>query len=421
MKTTHTFGIQFILRTGKKDKTKGIVYARITVEARRAELSLKKRMAVDDWNNNRGIARGSGIEAKKFNSYLEQVRAQLTEAYRELQVSKQRVTPENIKALYLGDSFNDHTLMELVKYHNNTQKNILAPGTIKNYYTTKKYIERFLKKKFKATDFYLVQINYKFITDFEIFMRNFKPLDHQMPLGNNGVMKHLERFRKIVNLGQRLGWIAQNPFESYKLHFTRNERGFLSEKELATIENKTFAIERLRTVRDIFVFGCYTGLSYIDAINLGPDEISLGVDGQYWIFSNRQKTKTTVKIPLLPKALDILNKYKKHPKSVNRDKIFPLISNQKLNGYLKEIADICGIKKHLTFHLARHTFATTITLSNGVPIETVSNILGHKSISTTQIYAKVLEKKISKDMDKLREVISNKQRFLIGLIFLIFL
>ncbi len=408
MKTTHTFGIQFILRTGKKNKTKGIVYARITVEARRVELSLKKHLAVDDWNKNRGIAKGSGVEVKKFNSYLEQVRAQLTEANRELQVNKQLITPESIKAIYLGDSFDDHTMMELVKYHNNTQKNILAPGTMKNYYTTKKYIERFLKKKFKATDLYLVQINYKFITDFEIFMRNFKPLDHQMPLSNNGVMKHLERFRKIINLGQRLGWTVQNPFESYKLHFTRNERGFLSEKELTTIENKMFAIERLRTVRDIFVFGCYTGLSYIDAINLSPSEISLGIDGQYWIFSNRQKTKTSVKIPLLPKALNILNKYKKHPKSVNRNKIFPLISNQKLNVYLKEIADICEIKKHLTFHIARHTFATTITLSNGVPIETVSNILGHKSISTTQIYAKVLEKKISEDMKYLEYKLINK-------------
>jgi integrase/recombinase XerD len=403
MKTTHTFGIQFILRPGKKDKSKGIIYARITVETRRAEISLKKTMAVDDWNNNRGIVKGSGLEAKKFNSYLEQVRSQLTDAYRELQVNRQQVTPENIKALYLGDSFDDHSLIELTDYHNETQKSVLAPGTMKNYYTTQKYIQRYLKKKFKVSDIYLVQINYKFITDFEFFLRNYEPPDHQKPLGNNGIMKHLERFRKIVNFGQKLGWITQNPFESYRLRFIRSERGFLTEKELSAIERKVFAIERLRTVRDIFVFGCYTGLSYIDAINLGPDEISLGIDGQYWIFSDRQKTNTRVKMPLLPKALKILNKYKKHPKSVNRNKIFPLISNQKLNGYLKEIADICGIKKNLTFHLARHTFATTITLSNGVPIETVSNILGHKSISTTQIYAKVLEKKISEDMKTLRQ------------------
>ena len=405
MKTTHTFGIQFILRSGKKDKTKGIIYARITVETQRAELSLKKTMAVDDWNNNRGIVKGSGLEAKKFNSYLEQVRSQLTDAYRELQVNKQLVTPENIKAIYLGDSFDDHSLIELIDYHNKTQKSVLAPGTIKNYYTTQKYIQCFLKKNFKASDIYLVQINFKFVSDFEFFLRNHKPFDHQKPLGNNGIMKHLERFRKIINLGQKLGWIIQNPFGPYKLRFIKNERGFLTEKELTAIENKIFAIERLSAVRDIFVFACYTGLAYIDAINLGPDEISLEPDDQYWIFLNRQKTKTRVKIPLLPKALNILNNYKNHSKSVNRNKIFPLISNQKLNGYLKEVADICGIKKRLTFHLARHTFATTITLSNGVPIETVSKMLGHTSIKTTQGYAKIVDEKISKDMKKLKAIL----------------
>jgi integrase/recombinase XerD len=405
MKTTHTFGIQFILRPGKKDKSKGIIYARITVETRRAEISLKKTMAVDDWNNNRGIVKGSSLEAKKFNSYLEQIRAQLTEAYRELQVNKQQITPENIKALYLGDSFDDHSLIELTDYHNETQKSILAPGTMKNYYTTQRYIRRFLKKNFKASDIYLVQINFKFISDFEFFLRNHKPLDHQKPLGNNGIMKHLERFRKIINLGQKLGWINQNPFESYRFRFIKSERGFLTEKELSAIENKVFNIERLKTVRDIFVFGCYTGLSYIDAINLGPDEISQGIDSQYWILSDRQKTNTKVKIPLLPKALKILNEYKKHPKSVNRNKIFPLISNQKLNGYLKEIADICGIKKNLTFHLARHTFATTITLTNGVPIETVSKMLGHTSLQTTQIYARIVDRKISEDMNRLKAML----------------
>ncbi|WP_159523783.1 site-specific integrase [Sunxiuqinia indica] len=402
MKTTHTFGIQFIVRTGKRDKGKGIVYARITVETRRIEISLKKTVAVDEWNKARGMAKGSGTEAKKFNSYLEHVRSMLTDAYRELQINKQEITPENIKALYLGDSFDDHSLMELVDYHNTTQTSVLSPGTMKNYFTTKRHLDRFLEVKFKTADIYLVQINYKFITDFEYFLRNYKPLDHQRPLNNNGVMKHQERFRKMINLGYRLGWITQNPFDSYKLRFRKVDRGFLTEKELYVIENKKFGIERLQTVRDVFVFSCYTGLSYIDAINLRPDEINLGIDGQYWIFSKRQKTGTKLKIPLLPKALEISIKYRKHPKSVSRDKVFPLMSNQKINSYLKEIADLCGIRKNLTFHLARHTFATTVTLSNGVPIETVSNVLGHKSISTTQIYAKVLEKKISEDMGKLQ-------------------
>lgn len=176
-------------------------------------------------------------------------------------------------------------------------------------------------------------------------------------------------------------------------------------RKLIAIENKIFVIERLRAVRDIFVFACYIGLSYIDSINLGPDEISLEPDDQYWIFLNRQKTNTKVKISLLSKALNILNNYKNNPKSVNRNKIFPLISNQKLNGYLKEVADFCGIKKRLTFHLARHTFATTITLSNGAPIETVSKILGHTLIITTQVYAKNVDEKISKDTKKLKAIL----------------
>ncbi|WP_423129395.1 site-specific integrase [Gaoshiqia sp. Z1-71] len=219
-------------------------------------------------------------------------------------------------------------------------------------------------------------------------------------------MKHQERFRKMINLGFRLGWVTQNPFDSYKLSFRKVDRGFLTEKELKVIENKKFEIERLETVRDIFVFSCYTGRSYIDAINLRTDEINRGIDSQYWIFSRRQKTDTKLQIPLLPKALNIYKKYREHPKSVSRDKVLPLISNQKLNSYLKEIADLCGIKKNLTFHLARHTFATTVTLSNGVPIETGSQILGHKSISTTQIYAKVLEQKISEDTGKLKLILS---------------
>ncbi|KOH46071.1 site-specific integrase [Sunxiuqinia dokdonensis] len=402
MKTTHTFGIQFIIRTGKKDKDTGLVYARITVETRRIEISLKKTIAVEEWNKARGMAKGFSPEAKKFNSYLEHVRSQLTDAYRELQINKEKITPENIKALFLGDS-DEHTLIELVDYHNTTQTSVLSPGTMKNYRTTKKYLQRFLKSKFKSSDIYLVQINYKFITDFEYFLRNYQPLDHHKPIGNNGVMKHQERFRKMINLGFRLGWITQNPFDSYKLSFRKVDRGFLTEKELHNIETKELGIERLQTVRDIFVFSCYTGLSYIDAINLRPDEINLGIDGQNWIFSKRQKTNTKLRIPLLPRALDIYKTYRRHPKSISRDKVFPLFSNQKLNSYLKEIADLCGIKKNLTFHLARHTFATTVTLSNGVPIETVSQVLGHKSISTTQIYAKVLEQKISHDMEELRK------------------
>lgn len=410
MKTTQTFGIHFILRTLKNDKESGLVYARITVNTKRIEVSLKKTIPINDWNPSKGALKGNGIDAKKFNRYLELMRAQITEAYRELQINKAEITPDKIKSLFMGESVDSHTLLELVDYHNTTQATTLAPGTLKNYFTTKRYLERFVKKQFSKSDVDLMRLNFKFITDFEFFLRNFQPIDHQRPLDNNGVMKHMERFRKMTSWGIKLGWLNQNPFENYKLKFKRSERGFLTETELQAIENKKFGIERLVQVRDMFIFGCYTGLSFTDANNLSPREIQIGMDGNKWIISKRQKTDTSLKIPLLPQAMEIIEKYSNHPKSLNRNKVFPLISNQKINSYLKEIADLCGIKKNLTFHIARHTFATTVTLNNGVPIETVSKVMGHTSLKTTQIYAKILDHKISDDMGQLKQrLIKNKQ------------
>ncbi|WP_424001367.1 site-specific integrase [Maribacter sp. IgM3_T14_3] len=201
----------------------------------------------------------------------------------------------------------------------------------------------------------------------------------------------------------KLGWMLSDPFANFHAKFIKTERGFLSLLELQEIEKKNFTIPRLQLVRDLFVFSCYTSLSYIDAINLSADNIRIGIDGELWIYYNREKTTKPIHIPLLPKALDIIEKYKDNSKSIAQGRVFPKISNQKLNSYLKEIADVCGIEKNLTFHIARHTFATTVTLSNGMPIETVSKLLGHSKIATTQIYAKVIERKVSDDMDRLRK------------------
>ena len=180
-------------------------------------------------------------------------------------------------------------------------------------------------------------------------------------MANNGVMKHLERFRKMVTMAVKMEWIDRDPFEKYQLKFHRVEREFLSAEELIRIENKEFKIVRLQWVRDLFVFSCYTGLAYIDTMNLTPGNITLGIDGEYWISTCRQKTDQPVRVPILPRAWEIIEKYHTHPRSLQKGTIFPNISNQKLNSYLKEIADLCGIEKNLTFHLARHTFATTIT------------------------------------------------------------
>jgi site-specific recombinase XerD len=260
----------------------------------------------------------------------------------------------------------------------------------------------FLKGKLKRDDISLSELNYRFITEFEYFLRKHKPVDHQRPMENNTVMKHIERLRKMIKLAVRMEWIEKDPFTAHKAKFIKVQRGYLSQEELELIEQKEFSIERLQQVKDLFVFSCYTGLAYIDAISLKSADIRKGIDGGEWIFTARQKTDVPVQVPLLGKASEIIAKYKDHPKTKVSGTVFPIISNQKLNSYLKEIADLCGINKNLTFHLARHTFATTVTLTNGVPIESVSKMLGHSDIRTTQIYAKVVEMKISEDMTKLQ-------------------
>ena len=287
-------------------------------------------------------------------------------------------------------------------------KNTLAPGTLKNYGATENYLKRFLAAKHKTDDIKLKDITSKFVFDFEYYLRTSKPIEHHNPLSNNGVMKHMERFKKLINLALKIEWIEKNPFRNFTPKFDRVEREFLTEAELTKIKEKDFG-RRLEQVRDIFVFSCYTGLSFIDVANLSEENIIIGMDGEKWISTHRQKTFNKVFLPLLPQAEAILEKYKDNPQAQHRGVLLPAASNQKTNSYLKEIADLCEIKKKLTFHIACHTFATTVTLTNGVPIETVSKMLGHTKLATTQIYAKVVENKIGTDMAALKKRLSNNE------------
>ena len=280
---------------------------------------------------------------------------------------------------------------------------------MKNYYTTEKYLNKFLAQKLKVNDIYLKQLNYRFIIDFEHFIRNYKPKKERRTLTNNGVMKHLERFKKMINLAIKLEWLVKNPFSQFQLKFDKYDRQYLSERELQLIENTNFTSERLERVKDMFIFSCYTGLSYIDVKQLTQHQIVRGIDNNYWIYTKREKTNEMVKVPILPKALVIIDKYKTIAQEIDSELLLPLYSNQKTNSYLKEIAKQCGIPKNITFHVARHTFATTVFLSNGVPIETVSKLLGHIKLTTTQIYARVLEHKISEDIDNLLKRFEKKK------------
>lgn len=396
MKEKQTFGIQFV---GRKSRAKNLtLFARITINSAVSEISLKQSIATKDWNSVSGSGKGRKTEIKELNRFLDQVRTRLNNIYRELLVDGDLPTPVMVKNHFLGIEEQGKSILDAFEYHKKVAVGDLSDNTLKHYKTTEKYVKEFLIVQFKTTDAYLKAINYKFITDFEYFLRNRKPVDHQKPMQNNGVMKHIERFRKVINLAQNLDWLKTDPFRNYQIKFKKVEVGYLEPDELKKIENAVFKLERLDFTKDIFVFSCYTGMAYIDVMQLTPLEIHLGNDGNHWIISSRQKTGNPLRIPILPKAWSIVEKYIDHPRSQFNGTVFPVISNQKLNSYLKEVADFCNISKNLTFHLARHTFATTVTLSNGVPIETVSKMLGHTSLKTTQIYARIVDSKIWDDM-----------------------
>lgn len=397
MKTSNTFSVLFWLKQANAKNGKASLYARITVNGKRAELSLKRKLSISDWDSNKSRLKGLSDEAKMVNNYMKQVNSRLFESYQKLTLENKLVTSSIIKASFLGEAENQYALSDIIDYHNEHMKSTLRWGTQKNYFTTHKYIFLFLKQEHKTTDIFLSELSYKFIIDFERYLRQ------QKSMGNNTVMKHIERLRKMVGLAHRMEWMDRDPFIKFEAKYERKERTFLSKEELQKIVDKSFSIPRLQLIKDLFVFSCYTGLCYGDVMNLAVNDLCIGIDGKQWIHSQREKTSVPIKIPLLSKALVIIKKYETHPNTEIKQTLFPTISNQKLNSYLKEIADVCGIRKNLTFHIARHTFATTVTLSNGVPIETVSKLLGHRKITTTQIYAKVIERKVSEDMQRLEQ------------------
>jgi site-specific recombinase XerD len=405
MNNTPTFGSQFILRHKSKQSEMAGIYLRITVNNQKIEVSTKLQCPKILWDNNKQRVKSDGkFNHHQVNRHIENIKAKILSIYQDLRIKEQLITATTIKNAFIGNTDIGRTLSCIIDYHYITQKDHLNKYTFAHYKTTAKYLRLFLRNKRKVDDIYLKHIDYQFICDYEAFLRAHQPLTSGMKeLAHNSIMRHMARLRTYINLAIKLGWIQHYPFKAYPLSYKHGTRKHLTQQQLDTLRFKDFSIKRLQLTKDLFIFSCYTGLAYSDVMQLTPDHILKGIDGNNWIHTTRKKTHNTVRIPLLPVAEQIIFKYKDNPKSVYRNALFPKISNQKLNSYLKEIADVSGIKTNLTFHVARHTFATIVTLSNGVPIETVSKILGHTKITTTQIYAKVLENKISEDMNMLRQ------------------
>lgn len=409
MNKRSTFRILFFLRKDRSNsKEEAAIYGRITINSKRAEFAVNRFIDPLKWDSKAHRSKGRTPKSKELNLYLDSRANEIYEKHRELLDRNIPLTAISLRNAYQNLSESSTTLISLFKEHNKQMKERVhkeyAPGTMTRYDTALSHVEEFMLKKKKISDINLSEIDLKFITDYEHFLKTVRDCS------NNTTLKYIRNLRKIVNIALANDWISKDPFINFKRSMKEVDRTFLTQEELEKIEIKIFKSDRLKEIRDVFIFSCYTGYAFAEVHKLTWDNVVIGIDGEKWVHTSRTKTDISENIPLLPKPLEIINKYKKHPLCEITGKLLPVRSNQKYNEYLHEIEGLCGINKSLTSHVARHTFATTITLNNDVPIETVSKMLGHSNLATTQHYARILEKKVSLDMQKLKGKLNDKSK-----------
>ena len=394
-----TFSILFIMQKGKPNaQGNAPIFARITVNHQMTHLATRYYLPADRWLPKEGRTIGRTKEEKEINAYLDNLRGLIYSKYNEMFLAGEQVTARKLKCRLISKDEKAMTLLDLFDDYIKDYSKLVGVSKTKKtcdrYILTRNRIEEFMASEYNHTDIAVNDVNPKFINGFDIFLRT------RYKVSNNYAMKMIQRFRTIYQVAIDNGWANKNPFSSFKLRFENTERGYLTMEELTLLMNKQITSKRLEQIRDVFVFSCFTGLAYCDAQALTAEHIINGPNNSPWLRTHRKKTSTPVDVPLLEVPLQILAKYE----GCNANgKLLPIPTNQKCNDYLKEIAALCGIEKRLTFHLARHTFATTVTLTNGVPIESVSKMLGHRSLKTTQVYAKIVHNKLAEDMSKLSD------------------
>lgn len=409
MKRNQKFKVQFYLKKQKTKNGDAQLYIRIVVDLKRAEIATTHYIPISAWNQKTRKVKPSFTKATFLNAYIDKVINDINQIFIQEASLGNIVSSVDIKNKYLGvdEKPTQKTILDARDYHNTKMEDKVRIGqTAKKTYTryviTKKKVKAFMKHQYKTNDMLLSDLRLRFATELEHYLLT------QDNLHINTAHKYIKNIKTVLNMAVGLDWISSNPFNNFRCTYIAPKREVLTQEEIDRIRFKEISIKRLAEVRDVFIFCCYTGFAYSDIYKFEYDAITKGIDGEFWLATERQKTGVKESVPLLPVALEIIEKYRDHPYCKNKNRLLPVNSNQRYNGYLKEIADICGINKKITSHIARHTFATTVTLSNGVPIETVSSMLGHSSIRTTQIYAKVVESKVSQDMKSLKNILSQQ-------------
>jgi site-specific recombinase XerD len=389
-----------ILFIGKKSRTTRHqllpIYLRVTIDGKRFEVATHRHIEPSGWAPNAGKVNGTSESAQETNMALDVIRKQVYD-YKDRILFENRIfSVDTLREKWFGENRNERTLLEVFRQRILDLEKLVAKGqyqksTLVKYRTTERHLRDFLSWKNDSKDILLINLRIDFAKNFEFYLLTAK----SMSINSSGKM--IKNLKKVISDCVDKDWLDKNPFLRYMVKHIDYKVPYLTAEELRQIEEKVIPIKRISMVRDMFLFSCYTGFAYVDVVNLTANHIKEGPDGNKWLIKCRQKTGISERVPLLPPAIQIINKYRNQGNLGDNRKLLPIPSNQRINAYLKELGDICGIKTRITFHIARHTFASTITLENGVPIDSVSKMLGHISIKTTQIYAKVSDKKICDD------------------------
>lgn len=402
-----SFGLVFFLKIPRNNSKIRTVYFRITVDGMPKEASTKRKWDMTRWDQKAERAVGTKEDAKSLNYFLDSLALKVDAVKTEMMRSGKMITAEKIMDEILGRTAPMVKVLEEFQKHNDEMQALLgkgyAKGTLERFTITKNHLTAFIKFKFKKEDVEFTDLNLEFIKDFEFYLRTVRDCS------NNTTLKYIANFKKIVIRAIDNEIINKDPFKNFKGRKTKLVKKPITTQELYELEKHYFSTDRLDVVRDVFVFQCYTGLAYIDAYQLKKTDIKKGIDGNLWIMSERQKTNSSFNVPLLPQALKIIEKYKDHPLCLQRGTVLPVSSNQKMNEYLKEVANLCGFPFTLNTHMARRTFGSTVTLNNNVPINVVKELLGHSSVKQTEAYAITEQATIGREMSILNKKLNKTE------------
>ena len=389
--------VVYISRTKTKKNGEVPVLMKININGARKVMQLQRSILPEDWDANRHQMKGRTTEARVFNEYLEAIRMKAYKKYNELLSYTDDVTPQMLRDAILGvNTAKTRQIIDIWEGHVSDLKKLIGKensyATYQKYNTAKNHFQAFLQKNYKLDDISIKAVDYQMIQQYSIYLKTEKGCSF------NTATKFLQNLKTITSISIRSGWLVKDPFNGISLTIKEVDRPYLTMEEMQRLIDFNSVFDRLNRVRDFFIFSCYTGLAYIDVKQLKRSEIEGNETTGYWIRTRRKKTGGRANIPLLEMPMSIINNYCRLELLNADDPILPILSNQKVNAYLKELADLCNIQKQLSYHVARHTFATTITMMNGVPIESVSKMLGHKNIHSTQHYARIVDKKVGDDM-----------------------